>query len=65
MESYCHRACQRRNILTTRLLNDRDIEFLLYEVPDTEALLQRSRYHKHSREIFDSTLETARVVAEK
>ncbi|MFA0810613.1 acyl-CoA dehydrogenase [Microbulbifer epialgicus] len=47
------------------LLNERDTEFLLYEFLDTEALLQRSRYSEHSREIFDATLKTARTIAEK
>jgi butyryl-CoA dehydrogenase len=47
-----------------KLLNDRDIEFLLYEFLDTEALLQRPRYAEHSRETFDATLETARQIAE-
>ncbi len=49
----------------TPLLNDRDIEFLLYEFLDTEALLQRERYAEHSREIFDATLNTAKTIAEK
>jgi len=47
------------------LLNDRDLEFLLYEFLDTESLLQRPRYSEHSREVFDATLQTARSVAAK
>ncbi len=47
------------------LLNDRDIEFHLYEVLDTEALLSRPRYREHSREIFSATLATAKRIAEK
>lgn len=46
------------------LLNSRDLAFLLYELLDTEALLQRPRYSAHSREIFDATLDTARQIAE-
>ena len=46
------------------LLNPRDIEFLLYEFLDCEALLQRPRYAEHSREIFDATIDTARQIAE-
>jgi len=49
----------------TPLLNDRDIEFLLYEFLDTESLLERERYQEHSREIFDATLKTAKQIAEK
>lgn len=50
--------------MTPRLLNERDLSFLLYELLDTEALLARPRYAEHSREVFDATLETARKVAE-
>ncbi|MFW5825234.1 MAG: acyl-CoA dehydrogenase N-terminal domain-containing protein, partial [Marinobacter sp.] len=46
-----------------KLLNDRDLEFQLYEVLDTESLLQRPRYAEHDREIFDATLNTAREIA--
>ena len=49
----------------TRLLNERDLEFLLYEFLDTEALLARPRYAGHSREVFDATLATARRIAEE
>ncbi|MBV1930150.1 MAG: acyl-CoA dehydrogenase [Porticoccaceae bacterium] len=51
--------------MSVPLLNDRDIEFLLYELLDTESLLGRSRYSEHSREIFDASLRTAKTVAEK
>ncbi|WP_159435976.1 acyl-CoA dehydrogenase N-terminal domain-containing protein [Microbulbifer donghaiensis] len=30
-------------IISDQLLNERDIEFLLYEFPDVEQLLQRPR----------------------
>lgn len=45
------------------LLNDRDIEFQLYEVLETESLLQRPRYSEHDRAIFDATLSTAQNIA--
>lgn len=51
--------------MSVPLLNDRDIEFLLYELLDTEALLARPRYREHSREIFNATLDTAKRIAEK
>jgi len=47
------------------LLNERDIEFLLYQFLDTESLLQRPRYREHSREIFNAVLATAKTIAEK
>lgn len=50
---------------TTPLLNDRDLDFLLYEFLDTEALLERPRYQEHSRDVFNATLKTAKTVAEK
>ena len=47
------------------LLSRTDLEFLLYEVLDTEALCQRSRYAEHSRETFGAMLDTAGQVAER
>ena len=47
------------------LLNDRDLEFLLYEFLNAEQLLERPRYQEHSREIFSATLNTAKAIAEK
>src|SRR5512139_571247 len=47
------------------ILNERDLDFLLYEFLDTEALLARSRYADLSREVFDATLATARRIAEE
>ncbi|WP_438864402.1 acyl-CoA dehydrogenase [Neptunicella sp.] len=51
--------------MNQKLLNLRDIEFLLYEFLDTEGLLHRPRYQEHSREIFDATLATACTIAER
>lgn len=48
-----------------KLLNPRDIEFLLYEFLDTASLPARSRYQEHSRETFDATIDTARKIAEQ
>jgi butyryl-CoA dehydrogenase len=47
------------------VLNGRDVRFLLYELLDTEALLRRPRYAAHSREVFEATVEAARLIAEK
>ena len=51
--------------MTGQLLNERDIEFLLYEFLETEKLLQRPRYREHSLEIFRATLQTAHTIAQK
>lgn len=45
------------------LLNDRDVDFLLYEFLDTDALLERPVYCEHSREIFNAVLDTAKSIA--
>lgn len=45
-------------------INQRDLEFLLYELLDVTALCKYPRYLNHDRETFDAVLETARVVAE-
>jgi butyryl-CoA dehydrogenase len=47
------------------LLNERDIEFLLFQVFDTSEVLTRERYREHTRETVSMTLQTARNVAEK
>lgn len=44
-------------------INQREFSFLLYEFLDTEKLLERPRYTEHSRDIFDSMLETANRIA--
>ena len=49
--------------MNNKLLNDRDIEFMLYEFLDTEALCRRPRYQEHSREVFNAILDTAKTVA--
>lgn len=49
--------------MTDLLLNGRELSFLLYELLDTEALLERPRYVEHDRKVFDPTLTTARQVA--
>jgi len=51
--------------MSVQLLNERDIEFLLFEFLDTESLLSRPRYQEHSRETFTASLATAKGIAEK
>jgi butyryl-CoA dehydrogenase len=47
------------------ILDERDLEFMLYELFDTDSLTQRERYVEHSRETFNAAIATARTVAEK
>jgi alkylation response protein AidB-like acyl-CoA dehydrogenase len=48
-----------------KLISRRDLEFLLYEVLDVEALTRRERYRDHSRETFKDILDVAtRIAAE-
>jgi butyryl-CoA dehydrogenase len=48
-----------------QLLNERDIEFLLYEFLNTEELINRAKYAEHSKEVFDASIQTAKKIAEK
>ncbi|MEM7157852.1 MAG: acyl-CoA dehydrogenase [Myxococcota bacterium] len=45
------------------LVDDRDIEFLLYEVHDAEALTQLSAFGEHDRETFDLFIGSSRRLA--
>jgi butyryl-CoA dehydrogenase len=48
------------------LLNRRDVDFLLYEMLDVEALCARERYAEHDRETFDAVIDAAcKLAAEK
>ncbi len=51
--------------MTAPILNQRDLEFMLYELFDTESITQRARYADHNRETFQAAIETGRIVAEK
>jgi alkylation response protein AidB-like acyl-CoA dehydrogenase len=45
------------------LLSRRDLDFLLYEWLDVEALTKRDRYAEHSRDTFDAVLELSERIA--
>jgi alkylation response protein AidB-like acyl-CoA dehydrogenase len=45
------------------LLDDRDIDFLLYDVHHTERLLELPAFADHTRETFDLLLQTTRRLA--
>ena len=45
------------------LLSRRDLQFLLYEWLDVEALTRAERFAEHSRETFDAALDTSERIA--
>ncbi len=47
----------------SKLLNPRDLAFMLYEWLDVEGLCERPRYADHSRETFDAALDTSARIA--
>ena len=47
----------------TQLINDKDLNFLLYDVFKLEALTELERYQDHDKNTFDSILETAKGIA--
>ncbi|MBQ1081961.1 acyl-CoA dehydrogenase [Nocardiopsis sp. B62] len=49
--------------MASTLLSRRDLQFLLYEWLDAEALTRRARYADHSRETLDGALDLAERVA--
>ena len=44
--------------MAERFVSMRNMEFMLYEVFDTESMTRHSRFQEHSREIFDMVLDT-------
>jgi len=48
-----------------QLINNRDLEFQLYEVLATEKLTQAEKFSEHNKETFDAVLETAEKIATK
>ncbi|MDA8962572.1 acyl-CoA dehydrogenase [Pseudomonadales bacterium] len=51
--------------MTDKILNPRDIDFLIYEFLNTELLLNRRHYAGHSKDLFDATLKSTQLVAHK
>lgn len=50
--------------METDLLNERDVQFQLYEVLETAALSERARFNEHNVETFNAAISTARQIAE-
>src|SRR3977135_2596231 len=51
--------------MQSKLLNRRDLDFILYGLLDVGALTGRPRFAEHSRETFDAALDTATKIAEE
>jgi butyryl-CoA dehydrogenase len=49
----------------SKILSRRDLDFLLYEWLDVEALTGRKRFAEHSRETFDAFLDLSERMAER
>ncbi len=49
--------------MTEKIINRRDLEFVLFELLDAEALTARPRFADHSRETFLAALDTAEAIA--
>lgn len=47
----------------TQLINDKDLNFLLYDVFKLEQLTELERYQEHDKTTFDSILDTAKGIA--
>lgn len=47
----------------SKLINRRDLDFLLYEFLDIEQLCHRPRFTEHDRETFDFAIDTAHAIA--
>lgn len=46
-----------------KLINRRDLDFLLYEVLQIDGLTEKERYAEHDRETFDAVINTAQKLA--
>ncbi|MCO8270769.1 acyl-CoA dehydrogenase [Actinoplanes sp. TRM 88003] len=51
--------------MSSKILSRRDLDFLLYEWLDVEALTSRDRFAEHSRETFDAFLDVSAQIAER
>ncbi len=49
--------------MQSKILNPRDIEFILYELLEVESMTAWPRFSEHGRETFDAALETAAKIA--
>ncbi len=52
-------------MVASKILSRRDLDFLLYEWLDVEALTARERFAEHSRDTFDAFLDVSAEIAER
>ncbi len=48
-----------------QLMNNRDLEFQLYQLFDIDSLFTREKFSEHSKQTFDAVLQTAEKIASK
>lgn len=53
------------NRMSAPLINQRDLEFMLYQLFNVEQLSERARYADHCKETFNAAIQTAKTLAEK
>jgi alkylation response protein AidB-like acyl-CoA dehydrogenase len=51
------------NDTSSKLINRRDLEFMLYELLDVESLTRRARFADHSRETFEAAIDLGLRIA--
>ena len=51
--------------MAAAMINERDLEFMLYELFDSEGLIGRERYQDHDRQTFNEVINTAKAIAKK
>ena len=51
--------------MAVKMMDERDLEFMLYELFDSESLIERDRYQDHDRQTFNEVINTAKAIAEK
>ena len=49
--------------MAVAMINERDLEFMLYELFDSEQLMSRERYQDHDRQTFNQVINTAKAIA--
>lgn len=49
--------------MSSLILSRRDLDFLLHEWLDVDALTQRTRFAEHNRETFDAVLDVCEQIA--
>ncbi len=51
--------------IMTKLINEKDLNFMLYQIFDAEGLTKFEKYQEHDKTTFDSILETSNKIAQE